>query len=267
VALLGLPTDVNSSQLRGAARAPAEIRKALFSAAGNMSSETGVDLSAPGLLSDEGNLALSEQPEDAGRIERGVAALIQRGSTPLLMGGDHSVTYPVMRAVAAAHRSVSILHFDAHPDLYDVYDGNRLSHACPFARIMEEGLARRLVQVGIRTLNDHQARQAQRFGVTIVEMRAFQPDRVPIPRGPLYVSIDLDGLDPAFAPGVAHPEAGGLSVRDVLRVLQRVKGPLVGADVVELLPSADQGGLTAVAAAKLIKELAGLMIAPPVPAL
>src|SRR6185436_12479178 len=160
VALLGLPTDVNSSHLRGAARAPAEIRKALFSSASNMSSEIGVDLSAPGLLSDQGNLALSEQPEDAGRIERGVAALIQRGFTPLLMGGDHSVTYPVMRAVAAAHRSVSILHFDAHPDLYDVYDGNRLSHACPFARIMEEGLARRLVQVGIRTLNDHQARQA-----------------------------------------------------------------------------------------------------------
>jgi arginase family enzyme len=125
---------------------------------------------------------------------------------------------------------------------------------------MEEGLARRLVQVGIRTLNAHQASQAKRFGVTIVEMRAFDPDRVPIPRGPLYVSIDLDGLDPAFAPGVAHPEAGGLSVRDVVQVLHRVKGPLVGADVVELLPSADQGGRTAVAAAKLVKELAGLML-------
>jgi agmatinase len=262
VALLGLPTDVNSSHLRGAAKAPAEIRKALFSPSSNMSSETGVDLGAPGLLVDEGNLALAEEPGDVARIEKGVAALYQRGLTPLLLGGDHSVTYPVMRAVAAAQGRVSILHFDAHPDLYDVFEGHRLSHACPFARIMEGRLARRLVQVGIRTLNDHQARQAERFGVTIVEMRAFDPDRVPIPRGPLYVTIDLDGLDPAFAPGVAHPEAGGLSVRDVLRVLHRVKGPVVGADVVELLPSADVGGRTAVVAAKLVKELAGLMLGP-----
>jgi arginase len=225
-----------------------------------MSSETGVDLGAPGLLSDEGNLALAEEPGDATRIERGVAALIGRGLAPLLLGGDHSVTYPVLRAVAASHPSVSILHFDAHPDLYDVFDGNRFSHACPFARIMENKLARQLVQVGIRTLNAHQSLQAERFAVTIVGMGAFAPDRVPIPRGPLYVSIDLDGLDPAFAPGVAHPEAGGLSVRDVIRVLHRVKGPLVGADVVELLPAADQGGRTAVAAAKLVKELAGLMV-------
>jgi agmatinase len=262
VGLLGLPTDVNSSHQRGAAKAPAEIRKALFSPSSNMSSETGVDLGAPGLLCDEGNLALAEEPGDVARIDKGVAALIQRGLTPLLLGGDHSVTYPVLRAVAAAHPTVSILHFDAHPDLYDVFEGSRLSHACPFARIMEERLARKLVQVGIRTLNAHQAGQAKRFGVTIVEMRAFDADRVPIPRGPLYVTIDLDGLDPAFAPGVAHPEAGGLSVRDVVRVLHRVKGPVVGADVVELLPTADQGGRTAVAAAKLVKELAGLMVGP-----
>jgi len=225
-----------------------------------MTSETGVDLGAPGVLTDEGDLALEEGPGDPARIERAVSALIGRGLTPLLLGGDHSVTYPVLRAVAAAHRAVSILHFDAHPDLYAVFDGNRLSHACPFARIMEEGLARRLVQVGIRTLNAHQARQAERFGVEIVTMDAFVAERVPIPRGLLYVSIDLDSLDPAFAPGVAHPEAGGLSVRDVIRVLHRVRGPLVGADVVELLPAADHGGRTAVVAGKLVKELAGLML-------
>jgi agmatinase len=258
--LLGLPTDVNSSHRRGAARAPEEIRKALWSPASNMTSETGVDLGAPGVLTDEGDLALEEGPGDLARIESAVSALIGRGFTPLLLGGDHSVTHPVLRALARTHRALSILHIDAHPDLYDVFDGNRFSHACPFARIMEEGLARRLVQVGIRTLNAHQQQQAERFGVEIVTMGAFVPERVPIPRGPLYVSIDLDGLDPAFAPGVAHPEAGGLSVRDVICVLHRVRGPLVGADVVELLPAADQGGLTAVAAAKLVKELAGLML-------
>ena len=120
--------------------------------------------------------------------------------------------------------------------------------------------ARRLVQVGIRTLNAHQAEQARRFGIEVVGPDGFAPQRVPIPRGPLYVSIDLDALDPAFAPGVAHPEPGGLSARDVIQVLHRVRGPVVGADVVELLPAADQGHRTAVVAAKLVKELAGVML-------
>ena len=164
-----------------------------------------------------------------------------------------------MRAIAAAHGPVNILHFDAHPDLYDEYGGNRFSHACPFARIMEEGLARRLVQVGIPTLNAHQAAQAKRFKVTMVQMNAFDPDRAPIPRGPTYITIDLDGLDPAFAPGVAHREPGGLSVRDVIRVLHRVPGPVIGADIVELRPASDVDGVTAVVASKLLKELAGLM--------
>jgi arginase family enzyme len=161
--------------------------------------------------------------------------------------------------MASRGRPLSILHFDAHPDLYDEYEGNRFSHACPFARIMEEGLARRLVQVGIRTLNAHQAAQAKKFEVTMVTMSAFDPQTVPIPRGPLYISIDLDALDPAFAPGVAHREPGGLSVRDIIRVLHRVKGPVVGADIVELRPASDVDGMTAGVAAKLLKELAGLM--------
>jgi arginase family enzyme len=123
---------------------------------------------------------------------------------------------------------------------------------------MERGLARRLVQVGIRTLNRHCREQAERFGVEIVEMRSFDPDRVPIPKGPLYVSVDLDGFDPAFAPGVSHHEPGGLSVRDVLAVLARIEEPIVGADVVELNPARDVNGVTAVLAAKLVKELASL---------
>ena len=128
---------------------------------------------------------------------------------PLSLGGDHSVTYPVVAALAEIHGPLNILHFDAHPDLYDDYEGDPLSHASPFARIMEQGHARRLVQFGIRTLNRHCRAQATRFGVEVIEMRDFAPDRVPIPEAPLYVSIDLDGFDPAFAPGVAHHEPGG----------------------------------------------------------
>jgi len=260
VAILGLPTDVNSSHVRGAARGPSAIRKALYSGASNLTSELGVDLSRSGVLVDLGNLKLRENAADRGRIELGVRERIDRGYKPLLLGGDHSVTYPILCAVASAHGPVNILHFDAHPDLYDTYEGNPFSHACPFARIMGEGLANRLVQVGIRTLNAHQAGQAKRFGVHIVEMAAFSAASVPIPPGPLYITIDLDALDPAFAPGVAHREPGGLSVRDIISVLHRVKGPVVGADVVELRPASDLDGMTAVVAAKLVKELAGLML-------
>ena len=259
VALLGLPTDVNSSHLRGAALGPGAIRAALWSGASNLTSEKGVDLGTPGALRDEGDLSLREDAADRGRIEKAVAGLLERGLKPLLLGGDHSVTYPVIRAFAARHSNLGILHFDAHPDLYDEYGGNRFSHACPFARIMEEGLARRLVQVGIRTANAHQAAQAERFGVEMVAMSAFDADAVRIPRGPVYITIDLDALDPAFAPGVAHREPGGLSVRDVIRVLHRVRGPVVGADIVELRPASDVDGVTAVAASKLLKEVAGLM--------
>jgi agmatinase len=259
VGLLGLPTDVNSSYRRGAALGPETIRRALLSGAGNLTSEGGVDLSSPEALRDLGDLALQEDGTDRDRIQGAVAGLLDRGLKPLLLGGDHSVTYPALRAVASRHPSLSILHFDAHPDLYDEYEGNRFSHACPFARIMEEGLARRLVQVGIRTLNAHQKEQGKRFGVAMVTMSRFNPEAVPIPRGPLYITIDLDALDPAFAPGVAHREPGGLSVREVIAVLHRVRGPVVGADIVELRPASDFDGVTAVVASKLLKELAALM--------
>jgi agmatinase len=208
---------------------------------------------------DEGDLLLREKPSDRDVIERAVRRLTARGLKPLLLGGDHSVTYPVMRAIAAAHGPVNVLHFDAHPDLYDEYDGNRFSHACPFARIMDERLGKRLIQVGIRTLNAHQAAQAKKFRVTMVQMSAFDPVTVPVPKGPTYITIDLDALDPGVAPGVAHREPGGLSVRDIIRVLHRVQGPVVGADIVELRPASDLDGVTAVVASKLLKELAGLM--------
>lgn len=259
VRLIGLPTDCNSSHLRGPAKAPPTIRAALFSDAGNPASESGAELGREIEFEDGGDLPLIEAASDDALIEHAVAAAIRDGCAPLLLGGDHAVTYPILRAVAAQHGPVEILHFDAHPDLYDELDGNSRSHASPFARIMEEGLASRLVQVGIRTLNRHQREQAERFGVEIVGMRDFDCANVPAMRGPTYISVDLDGLDPAFAPGVSHHEPGGLSVRQMLDVLHRVQGRVVGADVVELNPDRDVNGMTAVVAAKLVKELAALL--------
>jgi arginase family enzyme len=125
---------------------------------------------------------------------------------------------------------------------------------------MEDGRVERLVQVGIRTLNAPQRAQAERFGVEMVEMKAWRPDLVVAAEGPVYISLDLDVLDPAFAPGVSHPEPGGPSTRDVIGLLQRLEGRVVGADLVELNPNRDPTGLTAMVAAKLAKELLALLL-------
>jgi arginase len=216
-------------------------------------------VSGPHVLSDAGDLPLPSGVEARDLIERGIAELLAGGGRPLALGGDHSVTYPILRAIAGHHPSLTVLHIDAHPDLYDEFEGDRFSHACPFARSMEEGLAQRLVQVGIRTMNAHQRSQANRFGAEILDMRGWEAGERPVVNGAVYLSVDLDGLDPAFAPGVSHREPGGLSVREVLTLIQSVGGTLVGADVVEYNPRQDLGGVTATVAAKIVKEIAGRM--------
>jgi agmatinase len=258
--LIGLPYDASSSYLRGAAEAPPRIREALRSPSWNSWCEQGRDVLGAG-LTDAGDLDLAPDGQSRERIEAGVAALLADGLRPIALGGDHSVTYPILRAVGRAARKLTILHVDAHPDLYDEFEGDRFSHACPFARIMEEGLADRLVQVGIRTLNAEQRRQAERYGVEIIDMRAWDSGIRPRVGGAVYVSIDLDGLDPAFAPGVSHRDPGGLSTRDVLGLIHGAGGRLVGADVVEYNPGRDLDDVTAVVAAKIVKELAGRMLA------
>jgi agmatinase len=258
--LIGIPWDANSSFLRGGAAAPPLVRKALFSPASNLWTELGVDLGAPGRLADAGDLDIPDAGDSAGTIERAIRELLEHGGAPLAIGGDHAVTYPVVRAVASRHPGLTILHVDAHPDLYDEFEGNRLSHACPFARIMEGGLASRLVQVGIRAMSGHQREQARRFGVEVIDMRAWASGVRPSLAGPIYVSIDLDGLDPAFAPGVSHREPGGLSVRDVMALVHALPSPLVGADIVEFNTGQDVCGLTAHVAAKLVKELAAIVL-------
>ena len=258
VRLIGLPTDSHSSFLRGSATGPGAIRSALASEHGNQAMEGGGELGLDVVIEDSGDLLLLEDGDDPAKISDAVEAAAREGEVPICLGGDHMVTFPIVAGLERVHGPLSILHFDAHPDLYEDFEGDPLSHASPFARIMERGLARRLIQVGIRTMNRHCRDQAQRFGVEVIEMRGFAPDRVPIPEAPLYVSIDLDALDPAFAPGVSHHEPGGLSTRDILTVLHRIEGPIVGADVVELNPSRDINQMTATVAAKLVKELAGL---------
>lgn len=260
VTLIGLPFDENSSYLKGAAEAPPLIRDAFWSESSNPYSESGVDLSAPGLLADAGDVAPTASETMRTRIDEAVDRCLRQNLHPIALGGDHAVTYPILRAFGRKFPKLSLLHFDAHPDLYDEFSGNRFSHACPFARIMEEKLVGRLVQVGIRAATAHQRTQAARFGVEMREMRDGPVRENLAFDTPLYISFDMDALDPAFAPGVSHPEPGGLSTRDALAIIGAIDVPIVGADVVEFNPARDRSGLTAMTAAKLVKEIAARML-------
>ena len=260
VAVLGVPSDENSSFLRGCALAPEQIRKALHSDSSNLCTESGIDLGEEPRFRDLGDLDLGSGTEAFDTIERSTAEILRRGGRPLVLGGDHAITWPILRAFGKVLDGVTILHLDAHPDLYDEFDGNRSSHASPFARIMEEGLAARLVQVGIRTLNPHQKEQAERFGVEIIEMRDWQRALKLVLEGPLYLTIDMDVLDPACAPGVSHREPGGLQTRELLDIVQSTTAYIAGADLVEFNPYQDTSGMTAMVAAKILKELAARML-------
>ncbi len=257
VSLLGLPTDVNSSHLRGPARGPAAIRAQLWSDASNSFAENGWDIAAPGVCWDAGDVALTETPADFERIAEAAAAAFRDGAG-VFLGGDHFVSWPLLEGLRRAERPAPhLVHIDAHPDLYPDFGGNPHSHASPMARIMEGKLAASLMQLGVRTVNAIQKAQIERYGVRAFGARRFAEGLAALPSGPTYLSIDIDGLDPAFAPGVSHLEPGGLTVREVLEVIDRLPGPLIGADVVELNPDRDINGMTAAVAAKLVKELVG----------
>jgi len=253
--LLGFEWDAGSSHARGPALGPSIVKRLLRSEA---SSSYSFDLTPMGDAI--AGYDIPALPEDGAAaravIEASVAAAIAAGERPLSIGGDHSVTFPILNAVSAKYGAVNVLHIDAHPDLHEDYEGDPFSHASPFARAHEAGLIARHVILGVRCWDPHQKVQAERYGVTI--LGAQEQDRIPADLfdAPLYLSIDLDGLDPAFAPGVSHPEPGGLSTLDMLSIIRRIKGPLVGADIVELNPERDPMLATARVAVWLIKEIA-----------
>jgi len=228
IVVLGVPFDSYSSFMRGSALAPPRIKEALFSESSNLCTEKGYDLGTIPEWHFLSDLVMPDEKNAFTRIKNRIAGLLKKNLRVIILGGDHSITIPSIRAYAGEYPKLNILHLDAHPDLYDELDGNRDSHACPFARIMEENLAQRLVQVGIRTLTQHQYKQAQRFGVEIIQMDNLGAAKDISFDGPVYISLDMDCLDPAFAPGVSHHEPGGMSTRDVLELIKNVKGKIVG---------------------------------------
>lgn len=270
--LLGVPLGHNSSFLQGPAFAPPRIREAIWCGSTNSTTEEGKELNDPRVLTDVGDVPIQEIRDcgvDDDRLMNTISESVklvmeEEPLAPLVLGGDHSISYPVVRAVSEKLGGpLDILHLDAHPDIYDAFEGNKYSHASSFARIMEGGYVRRLLQVGIRSINSEGREQGKRFGVEQYEMRTFSRDRpflesLKLGEGVkgVYVSVDLDALDPAFAPGVSHIEPGGLSFRDALNIIHNLKGNVIAGDVVEFNPQRDTvDGMTAMVAAKLVREL------------
>ncbi|KAM3700065.1 hypothetical protein ACJW31_05G071800 [Castanea mollissima] len=296
--LLGVPLGHNSSFLQGPAFAPPRIREAIWCGSTNSATEEGKELKDPRVLTDVGDVpvqGIRDCGVDDDRLMNVISDSVklvmeEAPLRPLVLGGDHSISCPVVRAVSEKLGGpVDILHLDAHPDIYHSFEGNKYSHASSFARIMEGGYARRLLQFCASThlsctrhlqfnfcieafLNKNfrligtllkRREQGKRFGVEQFEMRTFSRDsefleNLKLGEGVkgVYISIDVDSLDPAFAPGVSHIEPGGLSFRDVLNILHNLQGNVVAADVVEFNPQRDTvDGMTAMVAAKLVREL------------
>lgn len=255
ITLQGILYDEKSSFLRGPEMAPPEIRAAYHSSSANYYAENGMDIS-PNVFDDKGDFKIDQYTDIAL-----ITSSNLNNNIPLItLGGDHSITFPVIKAFYEIHGPLDILHIDAHGDLYDSFDGDAYSHACPFARIMESNFSKRLVQIGIRTLNEHQRQQAKRFNVEMTEMKDFSLHKLPVFNNPIYLSVDIDALDPAYAPGVSHQEPGGLTTREVLQIINSIKVPIVGADIVEYNPKRDLNKMTAMVSAKILKEIAGTML-------
>jgi len=262
IQVIGIPYDQNSSFLRGPALAPARIRLMDAGGSSNAFSENGSEIMHGKTYWDRGDLPLHDQAPGLAyqTIKDAITAALQVGQPVLSLGGDHSISFPIMAAFAGKYRDLNILHLDAHADLYENFLDNPYSHASPFARIMENHLAQSLTQVGIRTLNPHQKSQSDKYGINRVEMKQFQFDFLQSLRAPLYISVDLDVLDPACAPGVSHHEPGGLTTRELIHIIQHIRVPIVGADIVEYNPARDVNDMTAMVAYKLFKELVAAMM-------
>jgi agmatinase len=206
-------------------------------------------------------------------IQQRIETVVAAGARPLCVGGDHSITLPILRALAGRHGPLGVVHFDAHPDTWDEYFGSKLFHGTPFRRAVEEGLidTRRMIQVGIRgplygpedfAFHDEHGIEVLRIEPIKEQGLAWATGRLARLRGgPLYCSFDIDALDPAYAPATGTPEVGGLTSWEALALVRSLVGTsLVGADVVEVSPPYDgPGQITSLLAANLAFELLSVL--------
>ena len=271
VAMLGVPFDSGTSYRSGARLGPREIR-AQSSLIRPYSYFQKISPFDDLVVVDAGDVDAPpvglEKAYDA--IQAGVARILEAGAVPMIAGGDHSITLPILRAVAATHGPVSLIQFDAHIDTWGDYFGGRYYHGSPFRCAIEEGLLAQggYVQVGIRgPMYGEEADFAfqNAHGVTTIDIRqaktlgiAKTVERVrSLVRGPVYVTFDIDSVDPAFAPGTGTPEVGGFTSYEAQELVRGLAGlDVVGCDVVEVAPVFDgPGQITALLAANIMFEL------------
>jgi len=281
VAILGVPFDSGVSYRPGARFGPSHIRES-SRLLRPYNPALQVPVFASQQVADAGDLAVNPfNIDDAiGAIERGARALLERTRFVLTLGGDHTVALPMLRAVSAVHGPVAVVHFDAHLDTWDTYFGAAYTHGTPFRRAAEEGLLDRTgcLHVGTRgpLYTDADLDQDSELGFQVIPAPDVEQLGVPgmveriaqrVGDRPVYVSIDIDVLDPAHAPGTGTPEAGGLTSRELLATLRSfARLNLVGADIVEVAPAYDHAQITGIAAAhvgyELLSALAATKAAP-----
>jgi agmatinase len=262
VAIAGAPLDRTETFRPGTATAPTAVRT--FSESLESYSPA-LDRDLEDLaLADVGDLPLDGLSLDdaLGRIADWVASTIRASALPVLIGGEHTLTLGAVRGAARVYPDLRVLQFDAHLDLIDEYAGARLSHATWLRRLCEELGTERVVHLGGRSGTAGEWRFARQLLYQASTLELPPAVWQTLARGPVYLTIDIDVLDPAAAPGTGCPEPGGVSFRELAEALYRLAElPVVGCDVVEVLPAIDPAGITAVAAAKLIRELV-LLFAP-----
>lgn len=269
-AFVGVPLDIGTSNRSGTRYGPRQIRQeSVMIRPYNMA--TGAAPFERLQVADLGDVATNPYnlADSVRRIEQAYDAIVQHGCVPLTLGGDHTLTLPILRAMARRHGPVGLIHVDAHADTNDSMFGEQLAHGTTFRRAHEEGLldARRVVQIGLRgsgyAADDFDWSRRQGFRVVPAQqcwhrsLEALMAEvREQMGDGAVYLSFDIDGLDPAFAPGTGTPEVGGLSVWQGLEIVRGCRGlSLVGGDLVEVFPPYDGSGNTALLAANLLYEM------------
>ncbi|PZQ50208.1 MAG: agmatinase [Rhodovulum sulfidophilum] len=274
IALTGIPWDGGTTNRAGPRHGPREIRSQ-SSLMRRVHHVSGTEPFSIARIADVGDVSVNPINLEDGmrRIEEGIREIVDAGALPLIAGGDHLTTLPVLRAVARGG-PIGMIHFDAHSDTNDTYFGdNPYTHGTPFRRAVEEGLIdpKRVVQIGIRgsIYDPDEHGWARDQGIRIIYMEEFVrrgadaviDDAKEIAGGaPTFVTFDIDCVDPSMAPGTGTPEIGGFTTREVQQMLRRLEGvDIVGADVVEVAPPFDVGGMTALAGATVMFELMCVM--------
>ena len=278
VAIVGVPYDGGTSYRPGARLAPREIRaqSSLIRSYSYFQKVAPFDRLNVADVGDIDAPPVSiEKAYDA--IEAGIGAIAGAGARPIIVGGDHSITLPALRALAKRHGALALVQFDSHIDTWDEYFGGKYFHGTPFRRAIEEGVidGRRFIQVGIRgpMYGEDDFDFHREHGITVVDIDQVKTRGIPavvadIRRtvtGPAYMTFDIDGVDPAFAPGTGTPEVGGLTSHEAQQLVRGLAGlDLVGGDVVEVAPPFDgPGQITSLLAANLLFEFLCALVPRP----